>query len=176
MFTVVFVLNLLYPMYYKYYFDKKKNNRIIFKLGLTLVAIASFIFTTGSYINLKENRLRTNDYQYLTEYFEKNNLELGYANAAIETNLFRTLTNDKVQVLRMSYDGTGINYWIVSTRWYERDYYTGKVFYYRLKDDEPIELEKQAIDKKEVGQFVIFIFENNNVVLDYLNYKFDYCV
>ena len=101
---------------------------------------------------------------------------MSHANAAIETNLFRTLTNGKVQVLRMSYDGTGINYWIVSTRWYERDYYTGKVFYYRLKSDEEIELEKKAIDKKEVGQFVIFIFENNNVVLDYLDYKCDYCV
>ena len=175
-FTVVFVLNLLYPMYYKYYFDKKKNNRIIFKLGLTLVAIASFIFTTGSYINLKENRLRTNDYQYLAEYFEKNNLTLGYANAAIETNLFRTITNGKVQVLRMSYDGKGINYWIVSTRWYKRDYHDGKVFYYRLKDDEEIELEKKAIEKREVGQFVIFIFENNDVVLDYLGNRCDDCI
>ena len=76
----------------------------------------------------------------------------------------------------MSYDGKGINYWIVSTRWYKRDYHDGKVFYYRLKDDEEIELEKKAIEKREVGQFVIFIFENNDVVLDYLGNRCDDCI
>ncbi len=182
MFTVVFALNLLWPMFYKYYFSKKKNNRIIFNIVFTLVIASSFIFTVNSYINIRENRLRRNDYQYLADYFEDHHLNFGYAIADIETNLFRTLTNGKVHVLRISYDGKGVNNWIISKRWYEKGYYEGKVFFYRLKEasekelKRTVELEKLANDKVEFGQFVIFLYDDNNTILDYFGDHCDYCI
>ncbi len=169
-------------MFYKYYFSQQKNNRIIFNIVFTLVIASSFIFTVNSYINIRENRLRRNDYQYLADYFEDHHLNFGYAIADIETNLFRTLTNGKVHVLRISYDGKGVNNWIISKRWYERGYYEGKVFFYRLKEasekelKRTVELEKLANDKVEFGQFVIFLYDDNNTILDYFGDHCDYCI
>ena len=166
-FTVVFCLNLLYPMFYKYFFESKKNNRVVFKVGLALVTITSFLFSVNSYINLKETRLRTNGYQYMAEYFENNELYLGYTIQNMESNLFNTLTNGKVKVLRLNDDGDYPEEWLASTRWFNTNH-KGKVFFYKLKDYRDVDIQKLAIEEREIGDFEIYIFENNDVVLDYL--------
>ncbi len=166
-FTVVFCLNLLYPMFYKYFFESKKHNRVVFKVGLALVTITSFLFSVNSYINLKETRLRTNGYQYMAEYFEENELYLGYTIQNMESNLFNTLTNGKVKVLRLNDDGDFPEEWLASTRWFNNDY-KGKAFFYKLKDYRDVDIQKLAIEEIVMGDFEIYIFENNDVVLDYL--------
>lgn len=170
-FTVVFCLNLLYPMFYKYFFESKKNNRVVFKLGLTLIVITSFLFSVNSYINIKETRLRRNGYQYMAEYFVDNELYLGYTIQNMESNLFNTLTNGKMRVLRLNDDGNYPEEWLASTRWFKTDY-EGKVFFYKLDDYRDVDIQKLAIEERKIGNFKIYIFENNDVVLDYLfNYK-----
>ena len=166
-FTVVFCLNLLYPMFYKYFFESKKNNRVVFKVGLALVTITSFLFSVNSYINIKETRLRTNGYQYMAEYFIDHELYLGYTIQNMESNLFNTLTNGKVRVLRLNDDGNYPEEWLASTRWFNTDY-KGKAFFYKLKDYRDVDIQKLAIEEIEMGDFEIYIFENNEVVLDYL--------
>ena len=169
-FCVVFCLNLLCPLFYKYYFEKKKNSRIFFNSFLSLIVITSFLFSINSYINLSKTRLRTNGYQHLAEYFIENELYLGYSLQNIETNLFRTLTNGKVQVLRLAMDGKSPEPWLTSTRWFKKDYYHGKVFFYRLKTSPKIELEAKANEIISLGEFDIFIYESNDIIIDYLKW------
>ena len=167
-FTAVFCLNLLYPMYYNHYFKEKKNNRVVFKLGFGLVVVSSFIFSVNSYINISETRLRTNGYQALAKYFEENELYFGYSLQNIETNLFNTLTNGKVHVSRLTTEGREPEYWLISTRWYNSNYYHGKVFFYRLKSGYEVDIEKIADEKIEFNDFLIFIYDSNDKVLNFI--------
>ena len=167
-FTLVFCLNLLYPMFYKYYFEKKKKDKIVFKIGLALVVVTSFIFSLNSYINISKTKLRSNGYQNLSEYLIENELYFGYSVDSLETNLFRTITNGKVQVIRLTRNGEQPKIWLSSTRWWNNDY-KGKVFFYKLKENDEFGIEEMAIDKKVVGDFEVFIYENNKVIYDYLN-------
>ena len=72
-----------------------------------------------------------------------------------------------MRVLRLNDDGDYPEEWLASTRWYNNDY-KGKVFFYKLKDYRDVDIQKLAIEEIVMGDFEIYIFENNDVVLDYL--------
>ena len=67
-------------------------------------------------------------------------------------------------------DGKSPEPWLTSTRWFKKDYYHGKVFFYRLKTSPKIELEAKANEIISLGEFDIFIYESNDIIIDYLKW------
>ena len=168
MFAMIFTLNLLYPMFYKYFFEKDKKMNCLFKVVLTLFLTASVIFSTSSYINFKNNYIRRNDYQNLSKFLIDRGYTFGYALNTGETNLFRTITNGKLQVVRLNNSGTNLEMWLTSTRYYEKDYYKGKTFFIRNEEEDHVPLEKLAENSYNVGSFTIYTFKSNDEVLDFI--------
>ena len=167
-FTVVFCLNLLYPMFYKYFFEKNKKNNCVFKIAFALFVLTSMVFSIGSYVNYKNNYIRRNGYQNLSDYLIKEGYTHGYALDTGETNLFRTITNGKLQVVRLNREGTDFELWLTSTRFLNPNYYHGKTFFIRHKGEDEVELQDYAKEKFTVGNFMVYTFDSNDEVFEYL--------
>ena len=168
MFTIVFCLNLLYPMFYKYFFANSKKNACLFKLAFALIIASSVIFATSSYINFKNNYIRRNDYQNISDFLLDKGYTYGYALNTSESNLFRTITNGKLQVVRLNNYGTDFELWLTSLRYFDDDYYHGKTFFIRHAEEDDVELQEYADDEYDLGNFTIYTFDSNETVLKYI--------
>ena len=163
---VVFFITMLIPLYYKYYFKDVNKKKIVFNISLALVAITSVLLVYLSIFDVKNLTFRENVYQKIITELEKRDLTFGYTLNGNEHNLYRTLSNGKIQVIRLSDDGEEMDYWLNSKEWYSEDYYRGKVFFIRRNNDLSIALEQNYIDYFTIENFEIFVFDRNKYVLD----------
>ena len=163
---VIFFMTMLYPMFYKYYFKDKQKNRIVFEIAIILFVISSFFLTTTSYFNIRKMKIRDNQYQELADFLVSKDLKFGYTTFGNEHNLYRVLTNNKLQVVRLDSNGKEIDYWLNSKDWFSKEYYSGKVFFMRRKTNDKIDLEKLSTNHYEVSGFDIFIFDSHETILD----------
>lgn len=165
---VLFFLNLLYPLCYKYNFSKKKKNRIVFNLFMIMVVMSSLFLSITSYYDLKSLNFKQNNYDQLTDFLISKDLKYGYTLTGNEHNLYRLITNDKLQITRINDDGTKPFYWLNSKDWFKKDYYKGKVFFIRKENQESIKLEEKAIKTYTYGEYEIFVFDSNDKIIDAL--------
>ena len=163
---VVFFINMLIPLYYKYYFKNCNKKKVVFHISLVCISLTSILLVCNSFFDIKELALRENRYQKIIVELEKKGLSFGYTLDGNEHNLYRTLSNGKIQVIRLSHDGTKANYWLSSKDWFSEEYYHGKVFLIRKKDDISLEIEKESIDYFQIENYEVFVFGSNKDILD----------
>ncbi len=163
---VIFFLNLLYSLAYKYIFKEQKNNKYLFIGYIILCVLASIILSTTSYYNYKYMEFKTNRYQGITEYLTNNNLKYGYIYAGKEQNLYKFLSEGKVQINTIDRESLAPFYWLNSKDWYTDQYYNGEVFFIRKNSDKKIEIEKEATEKYKYNEYEIFVFKNNSYFLN----------
>ena len=168
--AMVFFLLLLYPIVYKYFFKKKENNQFVFYSMIILFSGVSFIFSIFSYFSFKELKIRENQFTKVVEFIESKDLSFGYTNTHNEANIYKLISNGKVEVVCLE-NGEKQYQWISSKRWISEDYHQGKVFFIRPKGDKIMDFEQYAIEHYELDAFYsfdIFVFENNKIILDNL--------
>lgn len=164
---VLFFLILLYPLLYKYYFSNNLKNKIVFLIYMFLCISTSFVLVVSSYID--KTGLRQNKYQKITDFLVSKKLNFGYTNSVTEHTLYRTLSDNKLQIIRINPDTLQPNKWLNSGDWYKEEYYTGKVFYIRNKNDAPLSIEKKAIKIYEFDDNNIIVFNDNRIFTDNFN-------
>ena len=166
---VLFFLLLLYPLFYKYTFEKKEKNRIVFGIILASFIATSFIFVSFSYISFSSLKIRKNGYSELVDILVSKDVSFGYLLSDEEFAQYRTLSNGKIQFVSLNTDGKSQLEWLSSNRWIDKDYYHGKVFFMRLDTQDALAFEDKAVEKFRYGNKEIFILEDNQIVLDYMN-------
>ena len=166
---VLFFLNMLYPLCYKYYFSNVKKNRIVFGIFIISCVGASLFLNITSYYDLKKLSIKENNYQNIANYLVKKNLKYGYVYNGQEHNVYNLITNGKLRITRITSDGKEPYYWLNSKDWFKKEYYNGKVFFMRGEYDKSLEFEKLATNSYKYDGYVIFVFDNNSIILDSLH-------
>lgn len=163
---VLFMLNLLFPLYYKYFFSDKFKNIIVFNLSIIIISLSSLFLTFTSWYDLNTRKVVENPNMGLVAFLEKNGLKYGYYNGLSESNVYRTISNDKIQITRIL--GDIKLYYLNSTEWFTEKYYNKETFVIRYFDTEPQDYEKYAIKKLEYGDNLIFVFKTHSDLLKHL--------
>ena len=164
---IVFFLLLLYPLFYKYFFQKEKKKRIVFNILIIIFSLSAFFFSVTSYFDFTTKSFRVNFYDRLSEFLLSKDLTFGYGITANES-VYKTLTEGKLEVIPLDASAKYILAWGVSKDWYRNDYHDGRVFLTRLKTVNSTEIEKKAIESYVFEDYLIFVFESNDVVVNNL--------
>lgn len=164
---VVFFLTLLYALYYKYFFNNKFKDKVVFFIVIVLFSLSSFILSLSSWYNVENKKILKNPYENMVKYLEKNKLSYGYIDGLAEHNIFRLISNNKVQITRLN--GLSALYWLNSKEWFTEDYHKGTTFVIRNKTSGEQLYDKEAIKKLEYEGNYIFIFKEHKDLLQYLS-------
>ena len=165
-FAVMPVLDSITSIYYKYFFSDKFKNIIVFNLSIIIISLSSLFLTFTSWYDLNTRKVVENPNMGLVAFLEKNGLKYGYYNGLSESNVYRTISNDKIQITRIL--GDIKLYYLNSTEWFTEKYYNKETFVIRYFDTEPQDYEKYAIKKLEYGDNLIFVFKTHSDLLKHL--------
>lgn len=156
---IIFMLIMLYPMFYNYYFSNKLKNKFVFASFIFLSTISSLFLTFTTYYNYQDKHLKKNSSQEIADFLLSKDLHFGYTYHGNEHNIYRTITNNKLQITIFCDNGTPL-YWLVSTDWFNKEYYDEKVFFMRRSYQPEFALEKEAVEKYKFDDYVIFVYDS----------------
>ncbi len=163
---VVFVLNMLYPFVYKYYFSDNVKNKIVFGIYVSLIAIASLFLVVNSYYDFDNKRKREIPTEELTKFLLDKDLHYGFSYLGSDAqNIYNTLTDGDLQVTIINQEGEPM-FWLISKRWFRPGYYDGQVFFIRNNDEPVMVYEKQSIETYDYYNKKIFVFDSMDVFKD----------
>ena len=163
----IFFLVLLYPLYYKYLFSGSEKNKVVFKVGVIVISLTSAFLSFTSWYDLKNKAIIKSPFEELTVFLNKHDLSYGYYNGYTEHNVFRLISNGKVQITRI--DGIKPILWLNSKDWYTEGYHQGRTFVIRKTDQQPQPYEKEAVEKLKFNDEIIFVFKDHDDILKYLD-------
>lgn len=164
---IIFFLNLLYPIFYKYINDNK--NKKIFLIYVCLSVLSSLIISISSYYDYKSMSFKENNYQKITNFLVNKNLKHGYVYEGKEQNLYTFLSEGQIQINSIRKEDYQPAYWMNSKEWFTSEYYNDKVFFMRKNNQKELKIENKAIKTYEYLDYKIFIFNSNSEFFEYLN-------
>ena len=163
---VLFFMILLYPIFYKYKIAENEKRKNIFKISIVLFAVSAISLCAASCLDINTKRFYRSQSQNLADFLLSKGLSYGYTNNGYEHNIYRLVSNGNLQVTRI--EDYSPFYWLNSRDWFTSKYHDGKTFYMRHSYEESMSFEKEAIEEYEYDDYVIFVFEKHQDILDYL--------
>jgi len=163
---VLFFMILLYPLFYKYKISDNEKAKIVYKISVIVFAISALSLCIASCLDINTKRFYRSKSQDLSDFLLSKDLSFGYTNNGYEHNIYRLVSNGDLQVTRI--EDYSPFYWLNSRDWFTSEYHDGKTFYMRHNYDESLSFEENAIEKYEYDDYLIFVFEKHEDILDYL--------
>lgn len=168
---VVFFLNLLIIIFYKYNLKNKKQ-KILFGAFSCLFILFSIFANVSTYYDFKNPSFKSNKYQGLTSFLLDNNLYYGFEYTDKEHNLYSLLSNNELKVLRIKNPMLKPDYWLSSKDWFKQEYYekevkNKKIFFMRYDVEPMLKIEERAMEKYLYENIVITVYDDYNIVKEY---------
>lgn len=171
---IIFMLTTLFILFYKYNLTNIRQ-KVVFISLIALFVSYSIYVNTMTFYSFEEKKFNDNFYQGITDFLVENDLLFGYEYIEYGKNLYTLLSDGKVRVDSFK-QIDGVLYpttWLNSLNWYKRYEHQGKIFFMRVDYAQPIPCENMANEiltyqLDENHNMLIFVFEDSNVLYDYM--------
>lgn len=167
---VLAFLMLLYPLLFKYVFNNKLKDRIIFIGYIIITSLVSLLLVVNSYYDFHSRKIEENNYQKIVDFLDSKDLHFGLTVAHVEHNLYNTLSNGSVRITRVTSDWKPF-LWLTDKSWFKNQDYDGKVFFMLdTSKYKSIGFKKKATEEYKFDKYIIYVFDNYNDLMFNVNF------
>lgn len=168
---VLAFLILLYPLLFKYVFNNKLKDRIIFIGYIVITSLVSLFLVMNSYYNFQEGYTYKNDYQEITDFLESKDLHFGLVIRYAEHNLYNTLSNGNVRITRVTSDLKPY-LWLNDKSWFKESDYDEKTFFMLDTTIFPsFDFKTEVVKEYKFDKYIIYVFDNYNDLMKNINFE-----